>query len=87
MIQTLSTINISLPEELPDLRHLALGEVLVEAEVGLPEDGVQHGAIVVEAVLEEERPPALVDVAQRHRGEEHVVQGSSERGEILLSER
>ena len=33
----------------------------------------EHFAVVVEPVLEEERSSALINVAERHGGEEHLV--------------
>ena len=38
----------------------------------------EHFAVVVEPVLKEERPSALINVAERHGGEEHLVQRGPE---------
>ena len=38
------------------------------------EDGVEHGLVVVEGDLSDERPAELVDVAQGHGREVHVQQ-------------
>ena len=43
----------------------------------MTENSLEHLAVMVEPVLKEEGTPALVNVAEGHAREEHVVQGGS----------
>ena len=57
--------------------HCVVDCHVVDPEVGVPQHQPQGVGVVVEPLGHEERPTALVDVAQRHRREKHLVQGRS----------
>ena len=63
-------------EEPPHHFHVNSREISLQPEISLTEDRVEQMGVVVESVLQEERSPALVDVAQSDRWEENIVQGS-----------